>query len=62
VSLVKTQPLGDTAELQLRAEFFNVLNHANFGLPNSALGASLGTIAATATPARQIQFGVKLGF
>jgi hypothetical protein len=62
VSLVKTQALGETSEIQLRAEFFNVLNHPNFGLPNSALGAALGTISATASPERQIQFGVKLAF
>jgi outer membrane receptor protein involved in Fe transport len=62
LSLVKTQRFRDAVDLQLRAEFFNVLNHPNFGLPNGVVVSSLGTIAATATPERQIQFGVKLGF
>jgi hypothetical protein len=62
-SLVKRNRIGDAATLEFRAEFFNLLNHPNFGQPNAAIdGPAFGTIAATATPERQIQFGVKLGF
>jgi len=47
--------------LQLRAEFFNALNRANFGLPNASIGAtSAGTITTVVTNARQIQFALRL--
>ena len=34
LSLVKGFRFGEAAGLQFRAEFFNLFNHANFGLPN----------------------------
>jgi hypothetical protein len=55
--------------IQFRAEFFNVLNHANFQSPlhNSTLfnqdgtpANGAGAIDATSTPARQIQLGLKV--
>lgn len=47
--------------LQFRSEFFNVLNHANFGLPNGSIGStSAGTITTEITNARQIQFALRL--
>lgn len=47
--------------LQFRSEFFNVLNHANFGLPNASIGSSAaGTISTVITNARQIQFALRL--
>lgn len=36
-SLLKTTPLRNGLELQLRAEFFNIFNHPNFALPNGSL-------------------------
>jgi hypothetical protein len=55
--------------VQFRAEFFNILNHANFQSPlhNSVLfnqdgtpANGAGAIDATSTPARQIQLGLKV--
>jgi len=47
--------------LQFRAEFFNVLNRANFGLPSGSIGsAAAGTITSVLTNARQIQFALRL--
>ena len=68
VSLFKNTAVSERASLQFRAEFFNVLNHANFGTPNATvfanggISASAGLITATATTSRQIQFGLKLIF
>jgi hypothetical protein len=48
--------------VQFRSEFFNVLNHTNFGLPTPVTtNAAFGTIRTT-FPSRQIQFALKLLF
>jgi hypothetical protein len=68
VSVFKTTAVSERMSLQFRAEFFNVLNHANFNTPNTtvfssgAISASAGLITATATNSRQIQLGLKLIF
>ena len=68
VSLLKDTRVTERAQLQFRAEFFNVLNRTNLGTPNAtvfsngAISSSAGVITATATTSRQIQFGLKLVF
>jgi hypothetical protein len=68
LSLFKTTKIAERASLQFRAEFFNTLNHANFGTPNAtvfsgtAFNPSAGLITTTTTTSRQIQFGLKLVF
>jgi hypothetical protein len=58
----KNFPITEAIRLQFRSEFFNVLNHTNFGPPNPiSSSSSFGTITTT-LPARQIQFGLKLMF
>jgi hypothetical protein len=48
--------------LQLRGEFFNALNHTNFGLPQASIDSpGLGAITSSA-PARQIQLGARFEF
>jgi len=66
LALVKDTPLGmragaELASLQFRAEFFNVFNIVNFGLPsNILLGPGFGEISRTAGSSRQIQFSLKV--
>jgi hypothetical protein len=66
----KTFRLWERLSLQVRSEAFNILNRANFGLPNATVFASttgvpsgsFGHIISTATTSRQLQFGLKLIF
>jgi hypothetical protein len=59
----KNIPLKERLKLQFRAEGFNILNQANFALPNFNLGtAAGGSIASTITSSRQIQMVAKLEF
>jgi len=63
-ALSKSIPLGEAERrrLQIRAEFFNVLNHANFGLPQTSIDSpAFGTITSAAA-GRQIQLGARLEF
>jgi hypothetical protein len=68
LSLVKDFVVTERMKLQLRSEFFNILNHANLGTPyaivfsGGAVSPSAGLITATATTSRQTQFGLKLIF
>jgi hypothetical protein len=58
----KNFTITESARLQFRSEFFNLLNHTNLGIPNQqANSTAFGSITGT-FPARQIQFGMKLMF
>ena len=62
MSLLKDIAVRERVSLQLRGEFFGILNRPNFGLPNGARGgAAFGKIAG-AGGARQIQLGLGLVF
>ncbi len=76
LSVLKNTRLSERFTLQFRAEFFNLLNRANFGTPNPIVfgtfpargagqptfSASAGLITTTTTSSRQIQGGLKLIF
>jgi hypothetical protein len=68
LSLFKNVSITERVKLQVRAEFFNALNHTNFGTPNAIvfsgtrISSTAGLITSTATTSRQIQFGMKLTF
>ncbi len=48
LSVVKSTRIREGVNLQFRSEFFNVLNHPNFALPNVTVNSSgFGTIAST---------------
>jgi hypothetical protein len=51
------------ASVQLRSDFFNALNHPNFGEPNSVAGTgTFGVITGMSTNPRVIQFSLKYAF
>jgi hypothetical protein len=61
--------ISDSFNVQFRAEFFNILNRANFAPPldnrnvfdsNGHPIANAGLITSTQTPSRQIQFAIKV--
>ena len=55
--------LREGAELALRAEFYNAMNHSQFANPGTTFRtASFGVITQTAVSPRLIQFGVKYLF
>jgi hypothetical protein len=66
-ALIKSTPFGhrpsgvERGDIQFRAEFFNLFNVVNMGLPaNTIKGSGFGVISKTAGTSRQIQFSVKL--
>jgi len=67
-SALKKFDVTERLRAQFRAEFFNILNQANFGIPNTVVytaatggpSPTAGVISWTATTSRQIQFGLKL--
>jgi hypothetical protein len=62
-SIIKETHLTELTTLQFRAEFFNLLNQATFATPVSTLSnPAFGFSTATATPERQIQFGLRFIF
>src|SRR6267143_1116700 len=74
MAFYKNIPISSISEgfrVQLRAEFFNILNHTNFAPPlsnNAVFGESgapigaAGRITSTQTSSRQIQLGIRLNW
>ena len=62
VSLLKTFALSGARAVAIPRRVFNLLNHANFGLPDNDLASpNFGRVLA-AGPPRLLQFGAKLLF
>lgn len=65
-AVLKDTSLAERLHLQFRAEFFNILNRANFNTPNlivftpAGVSGTAGAINSTSTTSRQIQFALKL--
>jgi hypothetical protein len=65
--------ISESFNIQFRAEFFNVLNHANFAVPptpdrtdifdsTGSPNGIAGVLKSTTTPGREIQFALKFGW
>ena len=60
--MLKNARVTERIAIQFRAEFFNVFNNVNFGLPGATVSTpSFGQITSASSP-RIIQFGIKLAF
>ncbi len=63
LSVSRTFKFGETKDLMFRAEFFNLLNRANFGLPVRIIGApGFGSAVDTVVPGRTIVLVLKSAF
>ena len=73
MALLKDTRIHEKFRLQFRAEFFNIANHPNFGLPNGIAfsqgpggtgipNSTFGQITYTTTSSREVQFALKLLF
>ncbi|MGC1649241.1 MAG: TonB-dependent receptor [Candidatus Sulfotelmatobacter sp.] len=66
IAMIKDTPFGhrggaELGTLEFRAEFFNIFNIVNFGLPSNIVrGSGFGIISKTAGTSRQIQFSLKV--
>jgi len=65
--------ISENLSVQFRAEFFNILNHANFAVPPTPERTDIfdssgtpngiaGVLKSTTTPGREIQFALKFGW
>jgi len=62
-ALSRSFRLRDSLHLETRLAATNLLNRANFALPNRYLGVeSSGVISHTVTPARQLQLSVRVAW
>ena len=63
VSLIKKIALPRKMDLNFRAEFFNLFNHAQYGMPVNDINASgFGSVNSTVNNPRLIQLALKLAF
>ena len=62
LSVAKGWSFGETTRLEFRWETFNLLNRANFDLPNRIFGTpNFGRVFSAKSP-REMQFGLRMTF
>lgn len=61
-SVIKRIPLTENVRFTLRADFFNIFNTVNFGLPGNDINSSLFGQSTTAGAPRLIQFAGRIDF
>ena len=63
-AVYKRTNITERLHTEFRAEFFNIMNHANFDVPaaNISVPLQVGRTTATTNAPRDIQFGMRLTF
>ena len=62
VTLEKSFQLREKLKFDLRSEFYNILNHANFNVPGSTFGAADFGLVTSARNGRTVQLAGRLSF
>jgi hypothetical protein len=62
MSVLRNFPIGEQSKLQVRGEFFNIMNHPNFGGPGATLNGPGFGIVSSSGPGRRIQVGARMVF
>jgi hypothetical protein len=62
VTLEKSIRLREKLQFDLRGEFYNILNHANFNIPGATFGAADFGLVTSARPGRTVQLAGRLSF
>jgi hypothetical protein len=62
LTLEKSFRLTESVKLDMRGEFYNLLNHANFNLPGLTYGAADFGVISSARPGRTVQLAARLAF
>ena len=63
LAIIRDFHFAERFRVQFRAESFNMMNHPNFGIPNSSIGnPAVGIITTTINPERQNQVALKFFF
>jgi hypothetical protein len=62
LSLFKIVQIRESIKLQIRGEFFNLLNRVNFGQPGATVGTPTYGVITSANDARTIQLALRLAF
>jgi hypothetical protein len=61
-SAFKDIPVSESKQFQFRVEFFNILNHTNYRLPDSDISSRTFNQILEAQPAREMQLALKFLF
>ncbi len=63
IALIKHTKVGERVDVEFRAEMFNLTNTPGFAQPNGSFGSpAFGSISATFTDPRVVQFGLRLSY
>jgi hypothetical protein len=62
LSVIKRIPINERMRFTIRADFFNLFNNVNLGVPNSDVTQSNFGLSTTAAAARIVQFAGRFDF
>ena len=62
LTAAKQFAITERSHADLRGEFYNLLNHANFNIPGATLGAADFGVVSSARAARTVQVGLRVSF